>query len=57
MPGDAKEAAHHARAVAKGAKVVYPLKTEDYGGRGYSCLDLEGHLWHFGTYDPWTPHD
>jgi uncharacterized glyoxalase superfamily protein PhnB len=46
--------AHHARAVAAGARVVYALKTEDYGGRGYSCLDPEGHLWNFGTYDPWA---
>jgi uncharacterized glyoxalase superfamily protein PhnB len=46
--------AHHARAVAAGAKVVYPLTDEDYGGRGYSCLDPEGHLWSFGTYDPWS---
>jgi uncharacterized glyoxalase superfamily protein PhnB len=45
--------AHHARAVAAGAVVVYPLKDEDYGGRGYSCRDPEGHLWNFGTYDPW----
>jgi uncharacterized glyoxalase superfamily protein PhnB len=46
--------AHHACAVALGAKVVYPLRDEDYGGRGYSCLDPEGHLWNFGTYDPWA---
>jgi uncharacterized glyoxalase superfamily protein PhnB len=46
--------AHHARSVAAGAKVVYALKDEDYGGRGYSCLDPEGRLWNFGTYDPWT---
>ena len=45
--------AHHAQAVAAGAKVVMPLKTEDYGGRGYACLDPEGYLWSFGTYDPW----
>jgi uncharacterized glyoxalase superfamily protein PhnB len=47
--------AHHARATAAGAVVVMPLKTEDYGGRGYSCRDPEGHLWNFGTYDPWAP--
>lgn len=46
--------AHHERAVKAGAKVVFPLKDEDYGGRGYSCLDPEGHLWNFGTYDPWA---
>jgi uncharacterized glyoxalase superfamily protein PhnB len=45
---------HHARAVAAGAIVVYALKDEDYGGRGYSCRDPEGHLWNFGTYDPWA---
>ncbi|MFO0747937.1 MAG: VOC family protein [Myxococcota bacterium] len=45
---------HHARAVAHGAVVVYPLTSEDYGGRGYSCRDPEGHLWNFGTYDPWA---
>lgn len=45
--------AHHARAVAAGARVVHPLTDEDYGGRGYSCRDPEGHLWNFGTYDPW----
>jgi uncharacterized glyoxalase superfamily protein PhnB len=49
--------AHHARAVAAGARVVYPLTDEDYGGRGYSCLDPEGHLWNFGTYDPWATKD
>jgi uncharacterized glyoxalase superfamily protein PhnB len=46
--------AHHARTVASGADVVMPLKDEDYGGRGYSCRDLEGHVWTFGTYDPWA---
>lgn len=45
--------AHHAQALAAGATIVLPLKTEDYGGRGYSCLDPEGNLWNFGTYDPW----
>jgi uncharacterized glyoxalase superfamily protein PhnB len=46
--------AHHARAVAAGARVVYAIRDESYGGRGYSCLDPEGHLWNFGTYDPWA---
>jgi uncharacterized glyoxalase superfamily protein PhnB len=46
--------AHHARAVAAGAQIVDDIKDEDYGGRGYSCLDPEGHLWSFGTYDPWA---
>lgn len=42
-----------ARASAVGAKIVMPIKDEDYGGRGFSCRDPEGHLWNIGTYDPW----
>jgi uncharacterized glyoxalase superfamily protein PhnB len=45
--------AHHARATSAGAKVAHPLEDKDYGGRGYSCFDPEGHVWSFGSYDPW----
>ena len=45
--------AAYARAKAAGARIVVEIKDEDYGGRGFSCYDLEGHLWSFGTYDPW----
>ncbi len=45
--------AHHAQAVAAGAEIVDDIADQDYGGRGYSCRDLEGHLWWFGSYDPW----
>jgi uncharacterized glyoxalase superfamily protein PhnB len=41
------------RARAAGAQIVLDIKDEDYGGRGFSCRDLEGRLWNFGTYDPW----
>jgi uncharacterized glyoxalase superfamily protein PhnB len=44
--------AHHAVAVAAGARVVRPLRTEEYGARGYMALDPEGHLWYFGDYRP-----
>jgi uncharacterized glyoxalase superfamily protein PhnB len=43
----------YARAKMAGAKIVVEIKDEDYGGRGFSCYDLEGYLWAFGTYDPW----
>ncbi len=43
----------YARAKAAGAEIVIEIKDEDYGGRGFSCRDLEGHLWNIGTYDPW----
>jgi uncharacterized glyoxalase superfamily protein PhnB len=46
----------YTRAKAAGAKIVMDIKDEDYGGRGFSCRDLEGHLWNFGTYDPWEAH-
>ena len=42
-------------AKAAGAEIVVDIKDEDYGGRGFSCRDPEGHLWNFGTYDPWHP--
>jgi len=43
----------YARAKAAGAEIVREIKDEDYGGRGFTCRDLDGHLWSFGTYDPW----
>ena len=46
--------AHYAQAEAAGAEIVLDIRDEDYGGRGYSCRDPEGHLWNFGTYDPWA---
>jgi uncharacterized glyoxalase superfamily protein PhnB len=46
--------AHYARAVAAGAQIVIDLKDEEFGGRGYSCRDPEGHVWNFGSYDPWS---
>ena len=45
---------HYKHAVAAGAEVVIELKTEDHGGRSYSCRDPEGHIWNFGSYDPWA---
>lgn len=45
--------AHYTRAKAAGARIVIELSDQDYGGRGYACQDPEGHLWWFGSYDPW----
>jgi uncharacterized glyoxalase superfamily protein PhnB len=44
---------HYSRAVAAGAEIVMEIKDEDYGGRDYSCRDPEGHVWNFGSYNPW----
>jgi uncharacterized glyoxalase superfamily protein PhnB len=46
--------AHYERAKRHGAKIILELKEEDYGGKNYSCYDIEGHLWSFGSYDPWN---
>jgi uncharacterized glyoxalase superfamily protein PhnB len=43
----------HARALRVGAEIVIALVDEDYGRRGFTCRDLEGHVWSIGTYDPW----
>ena len=43
----------YATAKAAGAEIVIDIKDESYGGRGFTCRDLEGRLWTFGTYDPW----
>lgn len=45
--------AHYERARAAGAEIIKELEEQAYGGRLYACRDLEGHVWNFGTYDPW----
>ncbi len=44
---------HYKTAVAAGAEIVIAIKDEDYGGRAYSCRNPEGHVWNFGSYNPW----
>lgn len=41
------------RALDAGARMVIDIRDEDYGGQGFTCRDPEGHVWSFGTYDPW----
>ena len=43
------------KAKTAGADILIDIKDESYGGRGFSCRDPEGHIWNFGTYDPWDP--
>jgi uncharacterized glyoxalase superfamily protein PhnB len=42
----------HRQALECGAVIVLEIKDEDYGGRGFTCRDPEGHVWSIGTYDP-----
>ncbi len=44
---------HYKNAKINGAEIVMDIKDEDYGGRGYSCKDLEGYIWSFGSYNPY----
>jgi len=45
--------AHYAHTKKSGAEIVLPLKKEPHGS-GYTCRDLEGYLWSFGDFDPWS---
>ncbi len=44
---------HFDGAKAAGAEIGMDVADQEYGGRLYICRDLEGHIWNFGTYDPW----
>ncbi len=46
--------AHYRKALAAGAAIMMEPEDQDYGGRLYSYRDPEGHLWNFGSYDPWA---
>ncbi len=46
--------AHYRQALSVGAEIVLEPEDQHYGGRAYSCRDPEGHLWNFGSYDPWV---
>ncbi len=43
----------YSTAKAAGAEMVLDIRDMEYGGRAFTCRDLEGHLWSIGTYDPW----
>ena len=45
--------AQYARARRAGCEIVIDMQTRPNGARSFTCRDLEGHLWSFGTYDPW----
>ena len=47
--------AAYALAKANGAKILLDIEDKHYGGRGFTCGDLEGYIWNIGTYDPWQP--
>jgi len=46
--------AHYEHARAAGARIVDAYEEKPYGGAGYAAADPEGHVWWFGSYDPWA---
>lgn len=44
---------HFKRAKSQGAEIALDIQSDETGGRAYSCRDCEGHLWNFGTFNPW----
>ncbi|OSQ47382.1 VOC family protein [Thalassospira alkalitolerans] len=45
---------HYAHAIAASTEIVMPLEAQNHGGKAYSARDPEGHIWSFGTYDPFA---
>jgi len=45
----------YARVKAAGGKIELDIEDKPYGGRGFTCRDLEGHIWNIGSYNPWEP--
>ena len=43
----------YARVKLTGVPILFDIEDKHYGGRGFTCRDLEGHIWNIGTYDPW----
>lgn len=41
------------KAVAANARIVIALQDREEG-RGFTCQDMEGHLWSVGMYNPWA---
>lgn len=44
----------YGRVLEGGGRILLDIKDEDYGGRGFTCSDPEGHMWSIGTYDPYA---
>lgn len=45
---------YYTQAQHNGAKILIEIKEEEYGGKDFTCADPEGHIWNFGSFDPFT---
>jgi uncharacterized glyoxalase superfamily protein PhnB len=41
-------------AKAAGAEMIFDIEQKPYGGKGFTCRDPEGYMWHIVEYDPWN---
>jgi len=55
LPDAAAVDALYARAVAAGAQITQTPHDTEYGSHDFAALDLGGHPWTFGTYQPEVP--
>lgn len=46
----------YARVKQAGGEIELEIHDQDYGGRGFFCRDLEGHVWYVTSYNPWAGH-
>jgi uncharacterized glyoxalase superfamily protein PhnB len=44
----------HTAVTAANWTILQAIEDQDYGGRAFTCVDPEGHIWNVGTYDPWA---
>ncbi|HTV09258.1 MAG TPA: VOC family protein [Candidatus Aquilonibacter sp.] len=44
------------RVKREGVEIVMEMNSPNYGGKAFSCCDLEGHIWWVGSYNPWAEH-
>ena len=45
--------AHHGQVAGAGAEIIKAPRDESFDGRNTICRDPEGHVWSFGSDDPW----
>ena len=45
---------HYQRACSGGAEILNEIADQHHGGKLYTCRDLEGYVWNFGSYNPWS---
>lgn len=42
------------RVRSAGTEIIIDIKDEEFGGRGFTCRDIERHVWSIGTDDPFA---